>query len=213
MIIKCLKCGKSFVADHRNRKYCSVACYNSAIKGVRPNIDYANRIMPKRQKYITSECKICGKIFSHLITKIRRYCSRECWSRRNPPILYYCLYCGKEYWARKSNNKIYCSHKCYALHQRIIRIGQGSPRWKGGKTKYAKILRCRRIYIEWRTAVFIRDDYTCRKCGIKSGIGRKIYLHAHHIKSVSQYPELIYEIDNGITLCKNCHLGEHHHKF
>jgi 5-methylcytosine-specific restriction endonuclease McrA len=30
-------------------------------------------------------------------------------------------------------------------------------------------------------------------------------LHGHHILPKRDYPELVYEVDNGITLCKECH--------
>jgi hypothetical protein len=54
-------------------------------------------------------------------------------------------------------------------------------------------------YREWRRNVFKRDDYKCRECGQ----GGK--LNGHHIKSYSKHPELKYDINNGITLCVQCH--------
>lgn len=58
-------------------------------------------------------------------------------------------------------------------------------------------------YREWRTAVFTRDCYTCQECG---KLGSSVRLEAHHLKSWHNYPELRYEISNGITLCAQpCH--------
>lgn len=40
----------------------------------------------------------------------------------------------------------------------------------------------------------------CKYCGKHT-----IDLEAHHIKEQSRYPELIYELSNGLTLCHKCH--------
>jgi hypothetical protein len=52
----------------------------------------------------------------------------------------------------------------------------------------------------WRKEVFNRDNFTCQKCKQKSG-----KIEAHHIKRWSEYPDLRFDINNGITLCKTCH--------
>ena len=55
------------------------------------------------------------------------------------------------------------------------------------------------IYKKWRQSVFERDNYECKSCGFKG------YITAHHIKSWAKYPELRYEVNNGLTLCEPCH--------
>jgi len=57
---------------------------------------------------------------------------------------------------------------------------------------------------EWRTSVFTRDNFTCMQCKCKST--RTNSLHPHHIKKRSSYPDLKYDINNGITLCAKCHV-------
>ena len=73
--------------------------------------------------------------------------------------------------------------------------------WQGGVTSINETFRKSFEYKQWRSDVFQRDEWTCQTCGKK---GRK--LHAHHIKEFSNYPELRLVLDNGITLCKECHL-------
>ena len=58
----------------------------------------------------------------------------------------------------------------------------------------------RRDYRQWRSDVFTRDNWTCQTCG-----ERGCYLEAHHIKGWAEYPELRYDMGNGVTLCKECH--------
>ena len=59
-------------------------------------------------------------------------------------------------------------------------------------------------YKDWRKAVFERDNYTCQSCGKHGG-----KLNAHHIKPFKDYPKLRLVLDNGITLCAECHKEAH----
>lgn len=58
-------------------------------------------------------------------------------------------------------------------------------------------------YKIWHDAVFDRDKKTCVLCGAH---GRKVEIHADHIKAWALYPKLRYNVDNGRTLCYDCHL-------
>ena len=54
-------------------------------------------------------------------------------------------------------------------------------------------------YNQWKNEVKHRDANTCRRCGFESN------LHVHHIKPFKKYPQFAVELDNGLTLCGNCH--------
>lgn len=59
-------------------------------------------------------------------------------------------------------------------------------------------------YIKWQKAVFIKDEYKCQHCGTKDK------LVAHHKIPWRESKELRFEIDNGLTLCKSCHMRHHY---
>ena len=105
-------------------------------------------------------------------------------------------------------------------------IKEKAPNWKGGISSIQQRIRASSEYVYWRMRCFIRDDFTCQKCGIKGG-----YLEVHHIKpfkqllvEVKEYLPLydlyngamsytpLWDIHNGITLCKKCHFKERHKK-
>ena len=67
--------------------------------------------------------------------------------------------------------------------------------------------RKKEIRRKFREAVFARDNYKCRHCGLKADPAEpETILDAHHIISRDDAPNGGYEVDNGITLCKECHL-------
>ena len=83
--------------------------------------------------------------------------------------------------------------------------GEKGSGWRGGVTPIHVTIRHSIEYRLWRTAVFKRDNYTCVWCGLKSGNGVAVVLNADHIKPFCDYPELRFAIDNGRTLCRECH--------
>ena len=97
----------------------------------------------------------------------------------------------------------------YSLYEEMSKQRRGSRHWlwKGGITSDRERVYSSREYKIWRQNVFERDCYTCQGCGSVGG-----HLRAHHNFRFSDYPELRFDISNGITLCKKCHcnLGSIH---
>jgi len=84
--------------------------------------------------------------------------------------------------------------------------------FQGFKSSINKIIRHSIEYQEWRNKVFKRDNYTCQECG-KSGC----YIEAHHKKPVveclkEKKEKLIFDVKNGITYCKKCHIIKDTHR-
>lgn len=130
-----------------------------------------------------------------------------------------CNTCGKPY---RKQNRLYCSRSCRPqpvkfinsirfggrkhtketlLKKSDVQRGPLGSNWRGGVNPINKGIRSSSRYKEWRKSVFVRDNYTCQKCGRIGG-----ELNADHIMPFAEYPELRFELSNGRTLCKNpCH--------
>jgi len=58
------------------------------------------------------------------------------------------------------------------------------------------------LHQAWASLVKLRDE-KCTEC-------KSVYdLHAHHIKSYKDFAELRYDVNNGVTLCGQCHRKIH----
>lgn len=116
-----------------------------------------------------------------------------------------CCVCGNNTNPRPKYNdgrKVVCSKFCKAKLMSLINGGEKCHLWQGGSKK--RFRGNNFIYKNWRRSVFIRDEFTCQKCNQKN-----IYIQAHHIMPYAKFPELRFDINNGATLCKNCHKEEH----
>ena len=180
-------------------------------------IDYIQRRAScgKLAKFFRVECTYCGKtIFRQKRCKgkirVNSFCDSECYGLylnesncgdSNPQYMrtsHICKNpaCNIIFTKTLSSNKQYCCPDCYFL----CNSGSKSPAWKGGQTSKTMILRQSKEYQEWRTQVFERDDYTCQDCDQWGGD-----LEAHHLITVSENYDLIFDVDNGRTLCVPCH--------
>jgi hypothetical protein len=84
------------------------------------------------------------------------------------------------------------------------RRGPDNNFWKGGITSPNTLIRNGTPYSDWRTLVFVRDDYTCQHCG-----QRGVSLEAHHMDCFADLPEKRLDVNNGVTLCRECHREFH----
>ena len=146
-----------------------------------------------------SLCLNCGVDFysrKKCATRTPKYCSKECYAKS---LLIdktkQCKACGVTFETYK-HQQVYCSLKCASELKR----GENSHWWRGGVTDKNESARKSKEYKEWREAVFTRDSYTCQACK-KTGV----QLHADHIKPFAYFIESRFDVDNGRTLCVECH--------
>lgn len=96
-----------------------------------------------------------------------------------------------------------------------VAMSKRSPRgkdhhwWKGGVADKNELARRTLEYKIWREKVFSRDKWTCQHCGHRNKSGVRKNLNAHHIKPFSKNKKLRTDINNGITLCEDCHKITH----
>jgi len=158
-------------------------------------------------------CKNCGKVFGDYYYRKRKYCSRKC-RANSKEHLNKSIKTIKKVDVRGKNNPMYGKplvpwnkdKKGYKIHSEEWREKKSNQmkgnkhwNWQGGKSKRRQGYYSYE-YKEWRMAVFLRDNFTCQFCGERGN-----YKEAHHIKSFAKHSELRFDLNNGVTLCKDCH--------
>jgi 5-methylcytosine-specific restriction endonuclease McrA len=83
--------------------------------------------------------------------------------------------------------------------------GPGNHRWRGGISRHGVALR--RGVNALRPTVYARDNHRCRLCGKLGG-----RLTIHHILPIWARPDLVYDPENMVTLCRSCHLKVNNHE-
>lgn len=96
------------------------------------------------------------------------------------------------------------SRRCQPCRVKFQR-GKHAPMWKGGVTAPNRRERSTQQSRDWSKAVLKRDNYTCQLCKVRHG-----NLHAHHKKRWADHKALRFDVGNGVTLCRDCHLNVAH---
>jgi len=196
----CLLCGKKFIVlpCQSFRKYCSRKCAFASPKRSQSIIsslkEFAKTDRAKEMRQKTKET--CIKRFTGISYK-KRYGEK----RANEII-------KKQSDSTKENLPITTFKKGLVPWNKGIKweamSGENNPCWRGGISKIGQVFRSSPEYGRWRSKIFRKDNWTCKKCG-ETGIR----LIAHHILNFAEHFEIRLNIDNGITFCVPCHKEFH----
>jgi len=222
---KCQYCNSSFTTypyAEQRAKFCSKKCADK---------DKIGKVSLRRNgKYV--KCQFCGKEIYLPRYRIEKsttkqfFCNAKCLGcyknkfcirgHGRPSVIKRCAVCGKEFRARYNQlvagkGKV-CSKECSKISISKTLKGRRNPEHSkfmiGKKYRYIKDRSKVKTYLdrredalhkEWRILVYKRDGYKCRICSSGSRI------EAHHILRWAEYPELRYQVNNGITLCHDHH--------
>lgn len=179
MIKKCLICNNEFYTkpyDQHRRKTCSKKC---------GGILHSTRITGENNpnygpKVIQLRCSQCKKEFIRLL---------RIYKKSNKQLVFCSKVCSGKYFNNRPRPWL-IGHKSLS--------GKDNPNWRGGVTLKTRGIRHSSEYQRWRKSI-IRRDKVCVLCGNDKN------LHADHIKPFIFNPDLIYDINNGRTLCIHCH--------
>lgn len=161
--------------------------------------------MPAAKPWAQLTCKHCLQVFSvqpwAAKTGRKKFCSKPC------------AYAGRELKglfqpghkdlvpSEKRGHSEETKRKLAEIQRKNYIVGERHWNWRGGQRTERKRAMSLYPYRDWRNAVFSRDNWTCQICKMRGG-----YLEADHIKPWCAFPELRYEVNNGRTVCKPCHL-------
>ena len=161
-------------------------------------------------------CKVCGNTFYRLPEATQyqsKICSRECATKyyvgENSPmygrerekyaqIVFNCDCCGIENSQYKSHYDNQNHHFCNTICRDTFVKAQVSKQDKEIlKNRYSPNIRV------WKRLCLERDNEECQVCS------SDIDLRIHHLNSFTRFPKLQFNLDNGVTMCEDCHREFH----
>lgn len=204
---KCSICGKEFYRKPSLLKRAkSPTCSNEC-----------RREVYKIDNEVIVKCCICEKDISIKDSRLKHRknscCSNECKRKfisrikSKEMIEIECPICNKSFkvhpYRMKNGGSITCSKSCGSKLR--LSYKENHPMYNPDITDEERFERRKlKENVLWRNDVFERDNYTCDICG-KYG-GRLI---AHHLNGYHWDRENRLNVDNGVTLCLECHLDFH----
>lgn len=228
-VFNCIICGKTFT-DYPSikRKFCSYKCYWVSKKGKKFPLEVIQKAIKanKGRNYSLEHRKNISLALK----------GKSTWNKGGKLTKEWLEKCRLSKLGKK--NPMYGKHHSKE-HRRKVRLAWRIRRnifGKGGLTPLRLKIRGLIEYHDWRKWIFERDKYTCVRCKEKSQKRKRVYLHAHHnIKSFSiifaeflqEYNQFspiedketlvrlaitykpFWDVDNGITLCYDCHCEIH----
>jgi hypothetical protein len=217
----------SFYGKHHSEK--TIDQIKNSTSG-KNNYWYGKKLSKETKKRISkSRLKKYGGYYSKNIPTYDTYASQLEWvekvrrNKQDPNILeVQCFKCGKWYVPNLNNvgarirhlinNKkytseslFYCSDKCRnscSVYYKSVNSIMKEDAVRAGRLSWLELER--EVQPELRQMVLERDSYKCVKCD--NNIEE---LQCHHIMPVNIEPLLSADIDNCITLCKDCHIKVH----
>jgi len=187
-----------------------------------------------------TKCVICGKPFYRrpfeFITG-REFCCRGCrselYKRRDPSPN---LEIGREKGMNKKGHKNSLAEKekrirtlkeFYRKHPEVASIrglktrGKKHYNWKGGISLLQIAIRTSAHNLKWIKRILKRDNYECQLCKsvkkleVHHKIGLAKIIEDNTIKTLddARNCKKLWDIDNGIVLCRRCHYKIHNRKY
>lgn len=188
-IVDCYSCEKETKKGSGDKSFCDRSCY----------LDWHSNNKD-------TACESCGENLSVVSSRFNKnnnsFCDRSCYLNyhRNSVILN-CENENCKNYIKLENNAVtennFCSRECYYLWLSKAMRGEGNHQYKGANESHG-------FTDAEREKIFRRDSYICQDCGDSNA-----FINAHHISPVYERPDLEHEIENGITLCVECHANRH----
>jgi hypothetical protein len=180
--------------------------------------------------------KIVSRKPCEVAKRINIFCSQKCyaveksrrWKENSNPrfsggnLKKICQHCKKEFISKRYGNLrnekiVACSLKCGNILAGKKRTKENHWAWNGGLGRITKPIRAKKKYKDWMRSILEKYNYTCVKCNSTEdvevhhkkelAIMVKEYLQKHN--TLDPYDEYFYKVNNGIILCRKCHITQH----